>query len=597
MKKQKKDFKNLKMNENRLRSIVRRLLREQIEHDKWTSYLQPINKELQIVWTVLEKWEEVLEHARVTGKDLTSFEMKIRSKLWPLSTVITRSVSMSLPEKWKEAFWKHTLAAIPYALISLAPAKARRVATESWLAAASNFSSDDVWNSYDLMAKKIGISEEELLRGFKSSAEAGASIVNAAAVNFAKELTDVIAESQGGDTESMNLQKFKAQELHRYRSEVHRDVVGHLGRSDDYNYNNAVVSIIVRLLQGKRVPVKIPAETLRSLKSMQAIGLDASAINLDYEHADFRHQVYGALDSAWHRATRDLDFAGVKKFTDEGVKLAAEFPTIVRDIKLALEKKFDTGSEMASYGEAEQWAKSNRIKSAAEAPLGWIAFSPERMATEDIPYEPNTPVEKELRKNVLNYVQANTDIAPEKASLLKNLVSGDYYGDAIRYTPRSFGTLYRGLIFEGAHVERFPRDLRETLFSVPVNERARTVEHKFVYEPRNPSGLSSWSDSFDVAQEFAMANFHVGGEMFAIILQAEVADNPENFLDARHLFMKMGLRNELLNEREHFGLGKINISRMVVLRVDVEWDASAEELEEMGWYDILNSLELGAPTL
>ena len=579
-----------------LRSIVRRLLREQVEHDKWISYLQPINKELQIVWAVLEKWEEIMDHARATGKDLSRFDIKMGSKLWPLSTVIIRSVS-NLPDKWKEAFWKHAMAAIPYALISLAPAKARRIATESWLATASGFGSDDVWNSYALMATKIGISEEDLLSGLRGSAEFGAGIVEAAAIKTAQELTDIIAESQGKDTESMNLQKFKTQELHRYRGEVHRDITGHLGRSDDYGYNNAVVSIIVRLLQGRKVPVKIPTETQQSLKSMQAIGLDAKTIDLDNEHADFRWQVSAALDNAWHRATRDLDFAGVKRFTDEGVQLASKFPMIVRDIKLALEEKFSTGSETASYGEAEQWAKSNRIKSAADAPLGWIAFSPERMATEDIPYEPNTPVEKELRKNVLNYVQANTDITSEKASLLKNLVAGDYYGDAIRYTPRSFGTLYRGLVFESAQVERFPQGLREALFSVPVNERARTVEHKFVYEPRNPSGLSSWSDSFDVAVEFAMNNFHVGGEMFAVILQAEVADNPEGFLDARHLFMKMGLRNDLLNEREHFGLGKINIARMVVLRVDAEWEASAEELEEMGWYDMLGSLKLGAPTL
>lgn len=235
------------------------------------------------------------------------------------------------------------------------------------------------------------------------------------------------------------------------------------------------------------------------------------------------------------------------------------------------------------------WAREKGIKSSSGAPLGWIAFSPERKNfgfNKGMPQEPNTGVEEELRTAIVDFINGDLDVKSELVALLKSILRLGLYEDVFRYTPAHLQTLYRGIMLTEERVLNSPPGLRNVLLNLTPNTGAKTVSFPWQLEPNNKTGLSSWSEDFKVAQKFAMDNLYWDEKAFAIVMHADLSENSKNFMDMLNILKQLNSRPDMWHEKEHLGLGNIKISRMTVLRVDPD-KASATEITKLSnWPNI-----------
>jgi hypothetical protein len=234
------------------------------------------------------------------------------------------------------------------------------------------------------------------------------------------------------------------------------------------------------------------------------------------------------------------------------------FPSIARQIM---------SSEHSTEADIERFAKAP-----PDAPLGRIAFSPERMKRERIPYEPNTDIENALKKDVLSYVHDNVDFEPESIRLIKQLVAQGYYGDVIRFTDPSIGTVYRGLAIEADAIpDEFGSELSNRMSGLKLGDIV-TFDVSLTYRPWNRSGISSWSTVPSIGVDFASdSSLGREGKVYMMVFHAQIADNSDSFLDAFNLFNKIDVTDpQLLAQREQFGIGNIKVSKVTVAAIDAD---------------------------
>ena len=315
--------------------------------------------------------------------------------------------------------------------------------------------------------------------------------------------------------------------------------------------NSLAGSMLDLAMHGDPLPEEIP-RSLRdriatvASRSKEYPGLTPNEID---EFTRFRFITF------YKDMTRTMADAVLPKLTDGLIRELEDFPRIARELNDVM---------AADPSEIERWAKAPE-----GAPLGRIAFSPERMKREKIPYEANTELEDELKNDVWMYVHMNDDFEAENVSLIRNLVAQGYYDDTIRFTDPSVGTLYRGMAIQTDYVDKLGPGLAMKLKDMRMGE-IRTIDVNTIYKPVHKSQLSSWTDDANIASTFAVdwsENKIDEKDAFIVVLHAQASDNPEGFLDALHLFRKLDVRNQaLLNEREHFGLGDIRVSRATVAR-------------------------------
>jgi 8-oxo-dGTP pyrophosphatase MutT (NUDIX family) len=240
------------------------------------------------------------------------------------------------------------------------------------------------------------------------------------------------------------------------------------------------------------------------------------------------------------------------------VNAAERFPPITRQIM---------SSVRSTEADIERFAKAP-----PGAPLGRIAFSPERIKRERIPYEPNTDIEQALKKDVWSYVHDNVDFKPESIGLIKQLVAQGYYGDVIRFTDPSIGTVYRGFAIEADAIpSEFGFELSNRMSRLNLEDIA-TFDASLTFRPWNRSGISSWSTVPSIGVNFASdSSSGMEGKVYMIVFHAQIADNSDGFLDAFNLFNKINVTNpQLLAQREQFGMGNIKVSKVTVAVIDAD---------------------------
>jgi hypothetical protein len=177
-------------------------------------------------------------------------------------------------------------------------------------------------------------------------------------------------------------------------------------------------------------------------------------------------------------------------------------------------------------------------------------------------------------------------------SLLLKMLEKGYYSDAVRYTPNSVETLYRGMAIGEEDLNWLIPGFDKVLLGLPFN-RPKTINTKFVFRPRTESKISAWSSDFESAKKFAFRisenlskQGKMGKETFAVILIAPHSENEKSFLDIQNLMRKTGFRGTIYyNASEHVGIGDVRVSKMMVMRINEDVYFGDDNRSQRNIYD------------
>lgn len=191
------------------------------------------------------------------------------------------------------------------------------------------------------------------------------------------------------------------------------------------------------------------------------------------------------------------------------------------------------------------------LAAAAEAPadatLGQIAFATKR---KDKPFELDTAEETRLYTALRRYFDENTPLDAKDVGTIKELLANGWYADV--FAEPTANEVYRGMSVSEEWLQKITG--QETL--PEVGEADINVSFK----PKNNS--SSWSTDSSMAEYFSIHPAQRGkGFKRAVVLHANVADNPGNFVSATGLYGVEGL-DEFTGENEVIGLGPIKIHKI-----------------------------------
>jgi hypothetical protein len=349
-------------------------------------------------------------------------------------------------------------------------------------------------------------------------------------------------------------------EKQRFTQTVYDYVIDELANDD------IVAGLLDLAMDGEPLPAALPKGLQSELMHYASMTGETKEYE-GYKYSDFEGSIRDRF-LAYHKklATKPLNV--VIQTTGRNIADLKKFPDFVQRTREALQY---------SDEDIEKFAKAP-----PGSPLGRIAFAPERAKREKIPFEPNTEAERDLRDDVWRYAHENEDIDPANVDLIKQLVAQGHYDDAIRFTDPSVGTVYRGMILDADYVDQALPGLSKHLEGLDDGDII-TVDLGMIFRARNKSQLSSWSDSAGVATSFAFISERAKSaeRVCPIIMHAQISDNPEGFLDALNLFRKIDIkRKALLNEREHFGLGDIRVSKITIGVAKASDDFSLTMMEE-----------------
>jgi hypothetical protein len=210
-----------------------------------------------------------------------------------------------------------------------------------------------------------------------------------------------------------------------------------------------------------------------------------------------------------------------------------------------------------SQGQIEKYAKAP-----ADAALGRIAFADQR---KDLPQgiEPNNKAERRLVQNVKDYIAHNAGLTNNDATLIKSFLENDYYNDVF---VQPTGKLYRGMVIDPEGFENLT-GLEPPEFEEDEEKKIGGFEFVPWYK------ISSWTTSMSVAREFAMntdtdADFSTDGDIYGIVMIANVSDNPNLFIDVAQLYGLDEFTKEFEDQNECLGLDNINVSEAILFKVE-----------------------------
>jgi hypothetical protein len=188
----------------------------------------------------------------------------------------------------------------------------------------------------------------------------------------------------------------------------------------------------------------------------------------------------------------------------------------------------------------EEDSTAGNEEAPANAPLGKFAFAPVRP---EVPFEKNTAIEKELQDEIEHHVVNDANLSPEHARLLRTFIQNNWYSTL--FTEPEASVVYRGMSVPKKYLEDI---LGPDYGEIPAHGKEYV---DWVFEPRE--GTSSWSASKELAGDFTVGEYDYG-----ITLIAMVQDNPDKFVDMRHLYSLKFLRG-WEDEKEIIGIGSIKI--------------------------------------
>lgn len=172
----------------------------------------------------------------------------------------------------------------------------------------------------------------------------------------------------------------------------------------------------------------------------------------------------------------------------------------------------------------------------------------------DVAAEPDTAPEKISRAAMKAQTAGNIPLPSSVAAELVDLLQRREYPSVI-HEPQAH-TIYRGMAVPKAYLQRA---LRRYDFE-PEGEAAAS----FTFEPTKGS-TTSWTLSLQVAQNFAndVATAHQSLEMWCLVMEAKVDDNPGSLMVGPGGFYKVPEFAAYHTEEEVLAIGPVHVSRVM----------------------------------
>lgn len=193
-------------------------------------------------------------------------------------------------------------------------------------------------------------------------------------------------------------------------------------------------------------------------------------------------------------------------------------------------------------------------KAPPEFPLGKYAFSPQRqMQTRPPPMEKNTGTENALLRSIRNHFTGDRPLTRQQSQMIVGFIRDGLYPDVFREAPP--GTYYRGMLLDVYELEAMGVDITR----MDPDAKKQEMRGNFEIKPLDDRFSSSWSSSFDVAENFSLGKGAKGRtNLYAVVFAAGTVNNPGKFLDTEGFYgMDLDDFDNFSNEKEVIGLGTI----------------------------------------
>ena len=216
----------------------------------------------------------------------------------------------------------------------------------------------------------------------------------------------------------------------------------------------------------------------------------------------------------------------------------------------AIRRKVAKEREAEERRKAEEYESTYEPKAPPDSPLGKYAFSPQRqLQMRPPPVEKNTPVESALLRSIRNHFMGERPLTRQQAQLAIGFIRDGLYPDVFKEPPA--GTFYRGMLL---HID----ELKSMGVDITRIGRQGKLELKgnFEINPLDDRFSSSWSASFDIAEDFSARSGAGRKNMYSAVFSATTEMNPGKFLDAEG-FYDVDLGSDFGEEKEVIGLGTI----------------------------------------
>jgi len=205
--------------------------------------------------------------------------------------------------------------------------------------------------------------------------------------------------------------------------------------------------------------------------------------------------------------------------------------------------------------------KLNKPKEEApdDAILGNYAFANVRPG---LPPEVNTAVEDKLEQELTTHFVNNKHLSAKSGQALKTSLENGWYEKIISEPEQA--TVYRGLkVDEEWMVKNVGENWRKQFFKAKGQ-----LKINMVLRPKTGSATSavtSWTNNFVIAREFAQGPASFGARQMDVVLCAAIKDNPNQFIDSAAGLYSIDGNDEFAQEEEVLGIGSIKVSQIILL--------------------------------
>ena len=223
------------------------------------------------------------------------------------------------------------------------------------------------------------------------------------------------------------------------------------------------------------------------------------------------------------------------------------------DIFNMAQAKIKKNHEERGTSQTQQW---DSLAAPEDALFNKFAFSPQRQGMESPPpIEANNPIEDEYLEAIKNHFAEDDLLSLEKAQKLKELMQSGLYSDIFK--PPTQSVVYRGMTIQKEYlIGKLGLDANE------FGEEPKTISRIVTF--RQTRNALSWTTNFDIAKQFAIINGkRYTGDVYALVFEANVADNQGNLLDCDNLYDISDLE-KFETENEVLSLGDIVCSKIYI---------------------------------
>ena len=203
---------------------------------------------------------------------------------------------------------------------------------------------------------------------------------------------------------------------------------------------------------------------------------------------------------------------------------------------------------------AAEYEATYEPKAPPDSPLGKYAFSPQRqMRTRPPPMEKNTGTENALLRSIRNHFEGERPLTRQQAQLAIGFIRDGLYPDVFKEAPA--GTYYRGMLLDVYELEGMGIDITR----MEPDAKKQEMRGNFEIKPLDDRFSSSWSSSFEVAENFSLGRGSRGRtNLYAVVFAATTTNNPGKFLDAEGFYgVDLDDFDDFTDEKEVIGLGTI----------------------------------------